>query len=124
MRDLWDKFKVNGKPIFTTDADIEMLFSDLDSSDSGRDEGGVMHRIVIRYKVGKWTICYSTITEEEKQYMESLFPDAEDFTFEHPDRIDSSKQVSCQAYRSSYPITWNNAVTGLWKNYKLVIVEN
>lgn len=124
MRDLWDKFKVNGKPIFTPDADIEMLFSDLDSSDSGRDEGGVMHRIVIRYKVGKWTICYSTITEEEKQYMESLFPDAEDFTFEHPDRIYFSKQVSCQAYRSSYPITWNNAVTGLWKNYKLVIVEN
>lgn len=124
MKQLWDKFKVNGKPIFTPDADIEMLFSDLDSSDSGRDESGVMHRIVIRYKVGKWTICYSEITEAEKQYMESLFPDSESFAFEHPDRIDSSRQVTCQAYRSSYPITWANAVTGTWKNYKLVIIEN
>lgn len=124
MRQKWDKFKINGKPIFLPDADIEMLFSDLDSSDSGRDEGGVMHRIVIRYKVGKWTITYSDITEEEKRYMEGLFPDTEDFEFEHPDRVDSSRQATCRAYRSNYQITWVNAVTGVWKNYKLVIIES
>ena len=48
MRSLVEFFKVNGKPMFAPDADVSMTFNDLDGSESGRDEGGFMHRIVVR----------------------------------------------------------------------------
>lgn len=116
-------FKVNGQPLFAPDADVDMEYNDLDDEDSGRDESGVMHRIVVRYKLGKWSFIYDSITEEEKRIMESIFPDAPDFEFTHPARIDANTLAICRAYRSNYGISWRNARTGQWKNYKFNIVE-
>lgn len=123
MRAKTELFLINGQPMLVPDAEVGVSYEDLDSSDSGRDESGVMHRIPVRYKVGSWSFTYSHLTEEEKQYMESLFPDAADFTFTHPDRLDSSVTVSCKAYRSKYGISWRNAKTGLWSNYSFNIIE-
>ena len=123
MRAKTELFLINGQPMLVSDAEVGVSYEDLDSSDSGRDESGVMHRIPVRYKVGSWSFTYSHLTEEEKQYMESLFPDAADFTFTHPDRLDSSVAVSCKAYRSKYGISWRNAKTGLWSNYSFNIIE-
>lgn len=116
-------FQVNGSSMFAPDADVGFSFEDLDAPDSGRDESGIMHRIVVRYKVGKWSFEYSSITEEEIQYMESIFPDGEDFTFTHPSRTDSSVPEATRCYRSKYALSWRNAITGLWKNYKFDIIE-
>jgi len=118
-----DLFKINGKPMFAPDAGVGFSYEDLDSEDSGRDESGVMHRFVIRYKVGSWSFCFSKITEEERQYIESLFPDEENFEFTHPDRLDATKSVTSTCYRSKYGISWFNAVEGVWKNYKFNIIE-
>ncbi len=123
MRATTDKFKINGNPMLVPDEEVGMSYEDLDSSDSGRDESGVMHRVPIRYKVGSWSFAYEHLTEAERQYIESLFPDAPEFTFEHPDRLDASKQVTCKAYRSKYGISWKNAVTGLWSGYSFNIIE-
>lgn len=123
MKSLATFFRINGKPMFAADADVSVSYSDLDASESGRDEGGYMHRIVIRYKVGTWSFSYAEITEEEKQYMESLFPDKPDFEFTHPDRLDSCKLVTTRCYRSNYGISWHNAITGEYKNYKFNIIE-
>ena len=123
MRAKTELFLINGQPMLVPDAEVGVSYEDLDSSDSGRDESGVMHRIPVRYKVSSWSFTYSHLTEEEKQYMESLFPDAADFTFTHPDRLDSSVAVSCKAYRSKYGISWRNAKTGLWSNYSFNIIE-
>ena len=123
MRAKTELFLINGQPMLVPDAEVGVSYEDLDSSDSGRDESGIMHRIPVRYKVSSWNFTYSHLTEEEKQYMESLFPDAADFTFTHPDRVDSSVAVSCQAYRSKYGISWRNAKTGLWSNYSFNIIE-
>ena len=116
-------FKVNGKPMFAPDEDVAISYNDLDGSESGRDEGGYMHRIVVRYNVGTWSFEYSEITEEEKQYMESLFPTAPDFDFTHPDRVDPAKMVTSRCYRSKYGISWHNARTGKYRNYKFNIIE-
>ena len=116
-------FTVNGHPIFAPDDDVAMSYEDIDASDSGRDESGVMHRIVVRYKVGTWSFEYAYITEAEKQYMEALFPDAPDFQFGHPSRKNAAIQETCTAYRSKYSISWKNASTGLWRNYKFNIIE-
>ena len=116
-------FKINGKPMLAPDADVGISYADLDSEDSGRDEAGYMHRIVIRYKLGTWSFNYAKITEEEKQYIERLFGNTPDFEFTHPDRIQSDKLVTKRCYRSNYGIAWRNAVTGDWRNYKFNIIE-
>lgn len=117
-----DLFTINGKPMFFPDADIEVQYNDVDASDSGRDESGYMHRIVARYKLGTWSFVYSNITEAEKQYMESLFPDAPDFEFGHPSRHDASVQEVSTCYRSNYGIVWRDT-GGNFKNYKFNIIE-
>ena len=123
MRKTTEFFKINGSPMLVPDAEVGVSYEDLDSSDSGRDESGVMHRIPVRYKVGVWSFSYAHLTEAEKQYMESLFPDAAEFTFTHPDRRDSTSAVTCKAYRSKYGISWKNAKTGLWSEYSFQIIQ-
>lgn len=123
MRQKTDLFKINGKPMLVPDANVSVNYEDLDSSDSGRDESGVMHRVVARYKVASWGFTYSSLTEEEKQYMESLFPDAPSFTFTHPARKDAGVMEDTICYRSKYGISWHNARTGLWNGYSFNIIE-
>lgn len=122
MRTLTNLFTINGKPMFAPDADVEVQYNDVDAADSGRDESGFMHRIVVRYKLGTWSFVYSHLTEEEKNYMESLFPDAPDFEFGHPSRTDASVRETTTCYRSNYGIAWRTA-GGDWKNYKFNIIE-
>lgn len=123
MRQEMDSFLINGKPLFTPDANVGFSFEDLDDAASGRDEGGYMHRFVVRYKVGTWSFTFATLTEEEKNYIESLFPDAPTFEFTHPDRNDSSRLVTDTCYRSKFSLSWFNARLGLWKNYKFNIIQ-
>lgn len=115
-------FTVNGQPLLAPDIEPEFSYEDLDASDSGRDESGYMHRFPVRYKVGKWTFSYSHLSEADRQYMESLFPDGPTFSFGHPDRR-TGGMVATECYRSQYSITWKNARTGLWSNYKFSIIE-
>ena len=122
MRETTELFQINGVPMLVPDAEVSASYEDLDSADSGRDESGVMHRIPVRYKVGSWSFSYSHLTEDEKQYMESLFPDAADFAFTHPDRQDAALPVTSRAYRSKYSLSWKNARTGLWSNYGFHII--
>ena len=123
MRATTNIFLINGNPVLVPDCQVGVSYEDLDSADSGRDESGVMHRIPVRYKVGAWNFSYHQLTEEEKQYMENLFPEAADFAFTHPDRIDASRPVTTRAYRSKYGISWKNARTGLWSGYSFSVIE-
>ena len=116
-------FKINGKPMIVPDAGVGFSYEDLDDSSTGRDEGGYMHRFPVRYKVGKWDFSFSKITEEEKNYMESLFPDSEDFLFTRPSKEDSKVLITTTCYRTKVSLSWYNAKTGLWKNYKFNIIE-
>lgn len=118
-----DLFKINGKPMFAPDVSVDFSYEDLDAADSGRDEGGFMHRIVVRYKVMTSSFEFSHISEADMRYMESLFPDEPDFEFTRPSRLDSSIPVTTRCYRSKYGISWKNARTGEWRNYKFNIIE-
>lgn len=122
MRKVTELFLINGMPMLVPDGEVSVSYEDLDDADSGRDESGVMRRIPVRYKVGSWNFTYSHLTEEEKQYMENLFPDSADFAFTHPHRQDASVAVTEPAYRSKYGISWKNARTGLWSNYSFTII--
>ena len=123
MRAKTNLFTINGMPMLAPDAEVSVSYSDLDCSESGRDESGVMHRIVARYKVSSWGFKYSTLSEEEKRYMENLFPDTPTFVFGHPSRKDASITEETICYRSQYGISWRNARTGLWSGYSFNIIE-
>ena len=115
-----EDFLVNGKPMLVPDAQVKFSYCDLDEASSGRDESGVMHRFVVRYKVPTWEFSYSFLTEEERRYMESLFPQAPNFTFTHPGQQGEKEDTVC--YRSQYTIQWQNAKTGLWSGYGFTVI--
>ena len=121
MRKKTSLFTINGVPMLAPDEDVTVSFEDLDASDSGRDESGVMHRIVVRRKVGTWGFTYSHLTEEERQYMEHLFSDKATFEFGHPAKSMGLMETST-CYRSKYGISWRNARTGLWSGYSFSII--
>lgn len=117
-----DKFLINGKPMLCPDAGVSLSCQDLDSADSGRDQSGFLHRIVVRYKVPTWGFSYSVLTEGEKAYLESLFPDAPTFRFTHPDPNDPTKSQTTECYRSKFSLAWHNAVAGLWRDLRFDII--
>lgn len=121
-RATFDQFLINGKPMFAPDADIVFSYDDLDDEDSGRDEAGVMHRIVILYKVMSGAFEFCHLSEADYVYMESLFPDEPDFLFTHPSRKDPSELVTTRCYRSRYGISWHNAKLKEYRNYKFNII--
>lgn len=116
-----EDYQINGSPLLVPDEDVAMSFSDLDSSDSGRDESGVMHRIVVRQRVGTWGFNYSSLTTEEYMYMRSLLDGKSEFTFTYRDL--NGYLVETRAYCSNDSITYHNAKLGLYKNLKFNIIE-
>ena len=123
MRAYSKNFFINGKPLLVPDEEVKCNYEDLDDASSGRDESGAMHRVVVRYKVGSWAFSYSFLTEEEKQYMENLFPKSPSFNFKHPSRMDASVAEETTCYRSKYSLNWKNSRTGLWSGYGFSIIE-
>lgn len=109
-------YTVNGRPLLDSGEEAERSYSDLDSADSGRDESGVMHRQVLREKVGTWSFCYPLLDAEDYAYLKSLFDGQATFIFGHP-------EGSCTAYMSKYSILVKSHRTGLYKNMKFNIIE-
>lgn len=122
MNTLSELFQINGKPMLAPDAGVEMSFEDLESGDSGRDESGFMHRIVVRHKLGVWSFAYSHLTKEEYAYMLSILPEGS-FTFTHPQLGDNTKSETTRAYISGYGITWQSARTGQYRDLKFSITQ-
>lgn len=123
MNTLSDKYQINGKPMLAPDADVEMSFEDLEASDSGRDEAGFLHRIVVRHKMGSWSFVYSRLTQEEYAYMLSILPQSGSFTFTHPKLSDCTQSESTTAYLSQYGIVWHSARTKDYRDLKFSINE-
>ena len=122
MRNKTNVFLINGKPMLAPDEKVQVSYEDLDGSDSGRDEMGFMHRTVLRYKVPVWSFSYQFLTEEERQYMESLFSKEPSFIFTCPSEENAAVSREIPCYRSKYAISWRSARTGLWMGYSFQII--
>ncbi len=116
-------FLIDGQPMCIPDGDMELSFEDLDSATAGRDEAGVMHRRVVRHKVGKWNFCYSRLSRKEYAYMEGLFRGKAQFAFTFPSLTDPNETTTVTAYRSGFGVGWHNAQTGDFRNYKFSVIE-
>ena len=121
MRSYDNDFLIDGNPILSTDEGVTIGLEDLDSDESGRDESGVMHRIILREKVMTWGLAYSTLTLEEWAYMDSLFRGKSTFTVSTLDLEGSP--VSYTAYCSKMGLKLYNKRTGLFKGLSFNIIE-
>lgn len=121
MREQYFDFQIDSQPILTPDQDLEMEYNDLDSDETGRDESGVMHRLVLRHGVRKVSLTYNSLTREEYLYMRSLFDGKSEFKVSYRDH--DGYFAEFQAYHSNHSITIRNARTGLYRNYKISIIE-
>lgn len=117
----FDEYKIDGNPILLPDGDIGLTYTDLDAADAGRDESGVMHRIVVRERVKSWAFTYHALTRAEYRYMRSLFAGKARFTFTYPN--EKGKAATCKAYCSTDSVTYFNAKLGLYKNFKFNVIQ-
>lgn len=115
-----EEFRVDGVPMPAPDQDVELQLSDLDASDAGRDESGVMHRIVVRRRVKAWAFTYSHLTAAEYAYIQALFAGKDTFQFTYPT---AEGQETCTAYCSGGSIAVRNLRTGIYKNCKFSIIQ-
>lgn len=116
-------FQIDGLPMYAPDEGVGISWQDIDGADSGRDQAGNMHRVVVQYDVGTWKFQYFAVTEAEMAYMRSLFQGKADFQFTHPDPCDKEKSVTVRAYRAKHEISWKNVSTGAFRNYSFSIIE-
>ncbi len=123
MRKQTALFLIDGKPMLAPDWDVEVSRQDIDAADSGRDESGFLHRVVVRRDVGKWTFTYFHLTAQEYSYMESLFAGKDNFQFTYPAYTELNVPLSTTAYRSKHGIAWRCAVTGDIRDYQFSILE-
>jgi len=120
-RDLCYEYLIDGNPLLIPDINVNITENDLDSSDSGRDEAGYMHRIIIRSSIKTFEFVYAVLDVEDYAYIQSLFygkPDFE-FSYKNPD----GSMVTTRAYSSKRSITLRNYATGEYKNLKFNIIE-
>lgn len=116
MRGFDTVFAVDGQPLLTPDADVELSEQDLDGASAGRDEGGFMHRVVVRHKVRTWSFTYSLLTEQELQYLRSLFEGKATFRFS----FDGGETTAYCARRS---VSLHDRAHGLYKALWFDIIE-
>lgn len=116
-----EEYFVDGVPLLSPDHGVEISENDLDASDSGRDECGIMHRIVVREGVKTWGFAYAILTDEDYHYIKTLFEGKPEFDFSYRDIDGEIKQ--CRAYCSKRNAAQHNRATGLYKNLKFNIIE-
>ena len=123
MRSKVDFYQVDGVSMLVPDGEPGFSFADLDAADSGRDESGVMHRMLVREKEGSWDFTYDYLTDEELTYLRDLFAGKAQFSFTHPVLGSSGETESCTAYMSQCSAVWKNRRTGLWRNFTFTIIQ-
>ncbi|MBQ8358647.1 MAG: hypothetical protein IJX37_01850 [Oscillospiraceae bacterium] len=116
-----NEYFVDGLPLLAPDVGVNISENDLDAQESGRDESGYMHRIVVRHAIKTWEFIYSVLDTEDYDYIQLLFKGKSDFQFEYRDSDGSMKTT--RAYVSKRSITLRNYATGEYKNLKFNIIE-
>lgn len=120
MNTVTELFKIDGKALLAPDAGVEVSYSDLDAADSGRDEAGFMHRLVVRHKIPSWQFSYTHLTAGEYAYMRSVLPQTGTFMFTYPNEDGELEET--EAYISKYTVLWDNLRLGAYRNLKFSII--
>lgn len=121
LRAFSEYYKVDGLPMLEPDTGAEISETDLDASDSGRDESGVMHRVVVREGMRTWNFSYALLDSCDYNYLKSLFHRKPQFAFTF--LSDDGCILTITAYCSKRSITLHSPASGLYKNLKFTVIE-
>ena len=119
MRTKTNLFLIDGLPMLAPDENMQISREDIETGDSLRDESGFLHRFVQRYGVGRWDFSYEHLSQQEYDYMESLFAGKSNFIFTHPDGENSVRTI---AYRSEHSVVLHRVNGGQFRNYQFSII--
>lgn len=120
-RKLTNDFLIDNVPMLMPDAGVSMEYEDLISDDSGRDESGYTHNIVLRKDMKRWVFSYAWLTAEEYRYIRSLLRGKHDFTFTYKD--DEGDPQTVKAYCQKKSVSYWSASRGIYKDLQFDIVE-
>ena len=115
MRGFDEYYRIDGAPMLLPDAGVSLHYADIDGSDAGRDEGGFMHRSVVRSKVPTWGFTYSFLTAEELAYLMGLMEGKATFAF-------TAGEDTCTAYCAKVETTLFDRTHGLYKALQFNII--
>ena len=122
MKRSYDNFhKIDGSQMLTPDIDVEITYEDITAADSGVDQSGIYHRVVVRYDKRSWKFKYAVLTKEEFVYLRSLMKGKTSFNFTFLNELD--KEETVQAYAKPVTIAYQSKRSGLYKNLTLEIIE-
>ena len=116
MRAFDSLYQVDGQPLLTPDAGVDLTVSDIDSAAAGRDAAGYLHRAVLRSGMRTWGFTYSTLTAEEVQYMLNLFAGKPTFRFTWEGGV-------TQCYCAKQELTLYDRQKGIYKGLKFSIIQ-
>lgn len=107
---------IDGLPLPCPDANVVISENDLDSEDTGRDESGYMHRLVLRHGVKTWEFPYASLSAADYAYIKSLIANKAEFQVDF-------WGTQTTAYCSNISATIQNVVTGDYRDVTLKIIE-
>lgn len=118
----YDNFHlIDGVPMLTPDIDVEITYEDLESSDSGFDQGGFYHRIVMKFNRRKWKFKYAILTKDEFVYLRALLKGKQSFLFSFQNEQEKTETV--MAISNPVTVAFQSKRSGLYKNLTIEIVE-
>lgn len=116
MRAFDTLYTVNGQPLLTPDAGVELTMNDIDSAAAGRDAAGYLHRAVLRSGVRTWGFTYSVLTAGELAYLQGLFAGKPTFAF-------GCETGPVDAYCAKQEVTLYDRSRGIYKGLKFTVIE-
>lgn len=112
---------IDGSPLLSPDADVEISFTDMESEGCGFDEAKFYHRFVWRFDRRSWKFKYSFLTREEFLYLRSLYKQKTTFMFSFLN--EQNEEETVHAYCVAGNVVYQSKRSGLYKNFSLEIIE-
>ena len=118
--------QIDGQNLPLPNESPKIQYTDVESSDSGTDEGGYYHREVLRFDVMSWTLEYSNLSNADCAYLLSLLRGKSTFQFTFPVSDDGegvTKTETRTCYCSNYGAAVFRLRMGIWSDISINIQE-
>lgn len=118
--------QIDGQPLPEPTAPAEINFNDMESSDSGPDESGVYHRVILRFGVLSCTLTYDYLDNRDCAYLMELLKNKSTFQFTCPvssEDTDVNHTITRTCYCTNHGAALQRLQHGVWRDMSLKIQE-
>lgn len=118
--------QINGQNLPMPNESPKITYADIESSDSGTDEGGYYHREVLRYGVMSCSLEYAGLSNSDCAYLLGLLQGQNTFQFTFPVSGESQSVTQTDTrtcYCSNYGAVVMRLRKGIWQDVTISISE-